>query len=254
MSLTNKTKILISLGIILGVVVGIPAIIIPLNNYNSVTLTLLDNAGVMIEARGIRIYIDPINLPMNYSNKPADAILITHEHEDHYQFGSMSRIQKNDTLNVFPAYMTTPLLLFENTLAVVPEDQFQVGFIKITAFYMYTFAVPPYPASHPRENNYTSYIIDIDGFTIFHAGDSKNIQEYELIADQIDVALLPLGPGCQTMAGIEIIDVLDIIQPSFYIPIHFDTATYESFVLSFGHMIDCELIELKYFSSHKFKI
>ena len=254
MSLTTKAKIFISLGVILGITAaGIPAIVIPVNNYNSVTFTLLDNAGVMIETRGLRIYVDPINLPDNYSNYPADAVLITHDHGDHYEYGSINRVQKNGTLNVFPAIMTSAISLFDG-LAVKPEDQFQVGFITVTAFYMYTFAVDPYPASHPRESNYTSYLIDIDGFTIFHAGDSKNIEEYEDIAGQVDVALLPLGPGCQSMADIEIIDVLDILQPSYFVPIHYEPSGYDSFILSYGHMIDCELIHLVDFSSHKFKI
>ena len=46
----------------------------PSSTTGSVTLTLLYNAGVMIEANGMRIYIDPINLPSNYSSLPADAV------------------------------------------------------------------------------------------------------------------------------------------------------------------------------------
>ena len=39
---------------------------------DTIVLTLLENAGVMIEADGMRIYVDPINLPSNYSSLPAD--------------------------------------------------------------------------------------------------------------------------------------------------------------------------------------
>ena len=85
MSLTKTTKIII---IITSIVVASTAIAVPtsivMNNKNkSIKLNLLYNAGVMIEAKGYRIYIDPINLPDNYTNLPADAILITHEHDDH---------------------------------------------------------------------------------------------------------------------------------------------------------------------------
>ncbi|MHA1221580.1 MAG: MBL fold metallo-hydrolase [Candidatus Heimdallarchaeota archaeon] len=255
MSLTRRAKILISLGVILGVTAaGIPAIVVPLYNHNTITFTLLDNAGVMIEARGLRIYIDPISLPAEYAEKPADAVLITHQHSDHYQLSMVNLLQKNDTLNVFPAIMVTAIN-YHDGLAVVPEDQFQVGSITVTAFYMYTFPVDIYPASHPQEDNYTSYLIDIDGFTIFHAGDSKNIEEYEDLAGLVDVALLPLGPGCQTMADLEIVDVLDVIQPTYFIPIHFGLLACETFITSYGDLLtDCELIHMEYFTTHKFKI
>ena len=50
---------------------------------SDVNVTLLSNAGVMIEADGMRIYIDPVDLPNSYMDYPADAVLITHHHGDH---------------------------------------------------------------------------------------------------------------------------------------------------------------------------
>jgi len=51
----------------------------------SVNVTLLDFAGVMIEANNIRIYVDPYHIKGgNFSDYPADMILITHAHPDHY--------------------------------------------------------------------------------------------------------------------------------------------------------------------------
>ncbi len=236
----------------------VPAIVVPIHhnmNANSeVTINLIYNAGVMIEAMGLRIYIDPINLPSNYSDYPADAVLITHPHEDHYMYYTVNMLQKEDTLNVFPAIMTTAISTY-NGLGVVPEDEFSVGSIKVTAFYMYTLPVDPYPASHPRESNFTSYLIDINGFTIFHAGDSKTITEYNDIAELVDVALLPIGPGCQTMADYEIVQALNIIKPSYFIPIHFEASACDSFISTYSSMItNCEIIQLDYYSIHKFNI
>ena len=48
-----------------------------------IKVTLLLNEGVMIEAKGLRIYIDPLYLPSNYTDLPADVILVTHAHTDH---------------------------------------------------------------------------------------------------------------------------------------------------------------------------
>lgn len=224
----------------------------------SVELTLLMNAGVMIEAKGMRIYIDPYELPSEYSDLPADVVLITHSHGDHYQEATINMLQKEGTVNVFPEIMRTEIIRHDG-VGVDPEDELDIGAIKVTAFYMYTFSpIPGTPASHPAESNYTSYIIDIDGFTVFHAGDSKNLEEYEELTGKIDVALLPLGPGCQTMYDTEVVNVLQVIDPAYFIPIHFTEGNNDAFVSSYSRSIeattDCEICNLDHFTSHTFDI
>ncbi|MBY8998851.1 MAG: MBL fold metallo-hydrolase [Candidatus Thorarchaeota archaeon] len=225
----------------------------------SIKLTLLFNAGVMIEADGMRIYIDPINLPSNYSTLPADAILITHPHGDHYNSTCIDMLQKPSTVNVFPDNMTAEVAAHDG-VGVNPLESVQVGTINITAFYMYTaeWIDGVRYASHPPEANWTSYIIDINGFKIFHAGDSKNNTEYESITGQMDVVLLPLGPGCQSMAGLEVVDAIAKLQPDYFIPIHFDyNLQCELFVQAYADEIadcsDCTPISLEYFSSYTFE-
>jgi L-ascorbate metabolism protein UlaG (beta-lactamase superfamily) len=257
---------MIALGAILILVtVGSAVVVLPLltpappdppDAGESITLTLLDNAGVMIEADDLRIYIDPIDLNSTFADLDADAILVTHPHGDHYQSQTIDMLQKEGTVNVFPANMSMQVSIYDG-IGVVPGESVQVGSINITAFYMYTFPVDIYPASHPREANWTSYIIDIDGFTIFHAGDSKNIDEYADLADQIDVALLPLGPGCQTMADYEIVQVLQTINPGCFIPIHFAAGADQSWILNYGGTVadttECDIISLEYFETHTFE-
>jgi L-ascorbate metabolism protein UlaG (beta-lactamase superfamily) len=153
--------------------------------------------------------------------------------------------------------MTSAIAAFSG-IGVSPKDHVQVGSINITAFYMYTTAPEGYNASHPRESNYTSYIIDIDGFTIFHAGDSKNITEYHQLVGRIDLALLPLGPGCQTMYRTEVVDVIKLIQPKYMIPIHFAGQEDVVFITYYGDEIasttGCEIVHLPYFGGHTFEV
>ena len=224
----------------------------------SIKLTILDNAGVMIEAEGLRIYIDPINLPSNYSTLPADAVLITHPHADHYDITSINMLQKPSTVNVFPDNMSTEVATHDG-VGVDPLDSVQVGTINITAFYMYTevWIDDVRFASHPPEANWTSYIIDINGFKIFHAGDSKNITEYEQITGQMDVVLLPLGPGCQAMTGLEVVDAIDKLQPVYFFPIHTTNHDAEFFVLAYTDEIeacsDCTPMWLSHWESYTFE-
>ncbi len=256
MPLTRNAKIFISLGVIIPVLaVGTPLLTIYLVNNaetDAIEFTLLYNAGVMIESKGVRIYIDPINLNSDYSDFKADAVLITHPHGDHYEPSSLNFIQKEDTIFVFPENMTAEIALYDG-VGVNPEDHVQVQHIDVQAFYMYTLPFEPYPASHPAEANWTSYIVDIDDFTIFHAGDSKNIVEYNQLVNRIDVALLPLGPGCQTMAGTEIVDVLNLIRPQYFVPIHFATGADSNFVALYEETIlYSEITRLDYWSSTTF--
>lgn len=223
--------------------------------FEAVELTLLENAGVMIEAGDIRIYIDPVDLPSEYGDSPADAILITHEHGDHYQESTVRMLQKEGTLNVFPEIMGDEIRRHDGT-GVVPGDEVSVGTITVTAFNMYTFDVAGGPASHPAESEYAGYIVDVGGFTIFHAGDSKNIPEYEELAGTIDVALLPLGPGCQTMADAEVVDAIRAIEPGYFVPIHFTGRDNDQFVSRYRTRIEsgtgCEICNLDHYTSHTF--
>lgn len=225
----------------------------------SIKLTLLGNAGVLIEADGMRIYIDPLSLGSNYSTMPADAVLITHPHGDHYNSTCIDMLQKPSTVNILPNNMTAEIAAHDG-VGVNPLDSVQVGNINITAFYMNTeiWIDDERFASHPPEANWTSFIIDINGFKIFHAGDSKNITEYELITGQMDVVLLPLGPGCQAMTGDEVVDAIAKLQPDYFIPIHFQYNYYATnFVNTYDDDIaacsDCTPMALYYFESHTFE-
>jgi len=223
-----------------------------------VNVTLLSNAGVMIEAGEMRIYIDSIDLPNEYRDYPADAVLITHSHGDHYQASVINMLQKEGTINVFPDIMITEIARHDG-VGVDPEDEVMIGDIKVTPYYMYTFSpIPGQAASHPAENNYTSYIVDIGGFTVFHAGDTKNLPEYEAIAGTINVAMLPLGPGCQTMYEDEVVAALDRINPAYFIPLHFTEGQNDQFCSCYGSSIeavtDCEICNLDNFETHAFLV
>jgi len=217
-------------------------------DYNDV------NAGVMIEADGLRIYIDPIDLSSSYNEFPADAILITHEHGDHYQESTIDIISTDETIIAMPDIVAA-ISTLDNVTAVAPEDSFLVGSINISCFYMYTFAPEGYTSSHPIENNYVSYLVDIDGFVIFHAGDSSNIPEYSQLQSKVDVAMLPLGPGCQTMTGIDVVNALDMIKPAYFIPIHYTEIGKEDFIavyyVSVGNT-GCEFLDLAYYGTIEF--
>jgi len=89
MALTNKPRVIAVVAILVIGVMGVglyAASLAPTNTENdTIRITLLSNAGIMIETDELRIYVDPIDLPDNYTDLPADIILVTHPHDDHYQ-------------------------------------------------------------------------------------------------------------------------------------------------------------------------
>ena len=229
---------------------------------SSVNVTLLHTAGVMIEVNNIRIYIDPYRIPAsNFSEYPADLILITHSHYDHYSAGDIGDVQKNSTLVVCPESMTTQLERYNNSLGVKPGDNFQYRGINITAFDLYLDDYPSGAVSaHPKNNNWTSYIIDIDGFIIFHAGDAKYMEEYVEFPVEIDVAFLPIyfdpgyGPKDESLAPI--IQVIEVLKPDYCIPTHWYYDDNELFMQEYVPLLvdDCVVMNIGFFESYVFNV
>lgn len=221
-----------------------------------IALKLLNNAGVMIEVDDVRIYIDPLYIPSNYTELPADVILITHDHGDHYSPSDIRDIITNDTLFICPENMTHAIDRFNGT-GVTPGDSNMFGDINITAFDLY---VPDYPSGlptfHPQSANWTSFLIEIDGFTIYHAGDNKYIPEYEQLTGKIDVAFLPIyfdpGFGALNESLLPIVEAIDMIQPTIVIPTHFTDLNREIFIDEYCILIEntvTEVLNLSYFTT-----
>ncbi len=224
-----------------------PYILNPPTSPETITVHLLDATCVIIEYNDTRIVIDPWYFLDNYTGLLADVVLITHPHFDHYNETTINAIQNEDTINVLPASMTTEVALHDG-IGVVPGDVVQFGSITITAFYLYTQGF-----GHLRENNWTSYLIDINGFKIFHAGDALNMSEYVELSGLVDVAFLPI----YSLDNRTVLD-LERLQPRYFIPTHFYLGMNEYYLNAFEDEIaavsDCELISMDFWTSYTFEI
>lgn len=251
---------MIILGLIIGaIVVATPVILMfppAQESTTEIEVTVLMGAGVMIEVKGIRMYLDPLFLASNYSDLPADVILITHPHVDNYHTPSIDIVLTNDTLFVCPENMTEAIDRYDG-LGVNPGDSFLFGDFNITAFPMYA---PDYTngvtSNHPREFNWTSFIIDIDGFKILHTGDAKYMDEYEELAGTIDLAFLSINFditwGRLNMSLLPIVDAINTIQPHYTIPVNGIDGVRETFVSEYFLLVespDCEILNLGYWTS-----
>ncbi len=221
----------------------------------SINITLFTHSGTLIEANNIRIYVDPYELNETYSEYPADLILITHSHYDHYSPDDIQLIITNDTFVVLPQYLAPNLALYDNGMVANPGDSFDFGGINITVFYMYYQG----SANHPKSANSNSYFIEIDGFTIFHGGCAKYMPELENITMDIDVALLgivyDMDVGSRETNFLSTLQVIELLEPEYCIPTHWiEEIDREIFHDDYVPLIDddCIVLNLDFFSWHVF--
>lgn len=66
------------------------------------------------------------------------------------------------------------------------------------------------------------FLIELEGKTIYHAGDTGLSMEMMLLKGEVDVALLPIGSNF-TMDWNDALRAIDMIRPKRVIPMHYNT-------------------------------
>ena len=162
------------------------------------------------------IYIDPFKIDKNYND--ADIIFITHDHYDHYSEDDIDKVKKNDTVIVAPEELLTKLLRKgfrqDYIITVTPDEQDMVEGIKFET-------VPAYNTDkqfHPKENEWVGYIIELNGYRYYIAGDTDITEENKKV--KCDVAFVPVG-GTYTMDFKEVAFLINEIKPKIAVPIHY---------------------------------
>lgn len=158
------------------------------------------------------IYFDPFRIE---EGKKADIILVSHKHHDHCSKEDILKILKPDTLIVTEAD-SAEILQLDNMIIVKPYDSISVEGIEIQALPAYNVTKP----HHPRENGWLGFLVNIDGKTIYHAGDTDCIEEMRDITT--DVALIPIYPDNKyVMTPEEAAQATYYINTKVAVPMHF---------------------------------
>jgi L-ascorbate metabolism protein UlaG (beta-lactamase superfamily) len=162
------------------------------------------------------VYVDPWKLAPGAP--PADVILITHDHFDHFSKEDIGAISGPATVVVGPPQVTAQL--GGQTLAVRTGDSVDAGGIKVTAVAAYNtnkFASPG-KVFHEKGGDNVGYVFELDGRRIYHAGDTDSIPEMEDI--DVDVALLPVS-GTYVMTAGEAAEACHVLKAKVVIPMHY---------------------------------
>ena len=183
-------------------------------------------SSIRIEGTKI-IYIDPFEI--SDETHDADIICITHAHYDHFDPESIRRVQKEDTVYFAPQSMKEDMeKLAEEGQAAYGADQAGEGRLHLLApgdvWEQAEFSLSTLPAYnlnkqyHPKENQWLGYILTIDGYRYYIAGDTDVIPEMDSVS--CDVALIPIG-GTYTMTAEEAADMINRMKPAAVIPTHY---------------------------------
>lgn len=151
------------------------------------------------------IYIDPWRVPR--SEKPADIILITHDHYDHCSPADVEKL-RGPTTTVISNEMASNLL--ESTTILRPWQVMNIGRVSIKA-------VPAYNSHHPQQFGGLGFVISMDTYDVYYAGDTDVIPEMSKI--RCDIAILPIG-GRQTMDAARAVEAVRCLNPRWAIPSH----------------------------------
>lgn len=182
----------------------------------------LIHASLRIVYDGKEIEVDPVgqlgDRSTDYSKFPkADIILVTHEHHDHLDPEAIRTLSKSDTLviaNPNSAKILGYGKVMKNGDKIELEDNIEIE------------AVPAYNISpdrlqfHPKGRD-NGYVLTLDGFRIYIAGDTENIPEMKDLKN-IDVAFLPCNLP-YTMTPEQFEAAAEVIRPKVLYPYHFGT-------------------------------
>jgi len=186
-----------------------------LGNHQKGSLEGYGSAGVIVKTTNYVILIDPANLLSDDidSLQKVDAIFITQDHGDHFNLESTVAIhQKTGALVVAnpAAYSVLNDKILENKLKeIFPNEKKTFSGITVNAFL----------AEHPVEAPLV-YVIEVDGFRIFHGSDSEFVEDLKKIESPVDIAFVPAGDHSTTASPSDGFEMTKATQPSIVIPMH----------------------------------
>ncbi|MFW9844280.1 MAG: MBL fold metallo-hydrolase [Candidatus Thorarchaeota archaeon] len=208
------------------------------------------HASFQIKTDTLNIYIDPSTKHTGLKKddfEPADLILVTHPHGDHFDNDLLKKIRKMGSPIVAP-----PSVKKEIKKGVVWE----LGpgqHMDITPSNVHVWTTPAYNVKrfrpngepfHPKELG-VGYIIRVEGVKIYHAGDTDLIPEMEHIQDaDVDVALLPIG-DTYTMDIPDATEAADLIKSRIIIPMHLKDSDPEVYKAEVESKTDSKVVVLR---------
>lgn len=138
----------------------------------------------------------------------ADVILITHDHYDHCSIGDIEKLRGPNTIIISNERVAEQI---PDITLLRPWHSMSIGRASIKAVPAYS----PNDVRHPKADGGLGFIISINYFDIYYAGDTKKISEMSMIHP--DIAILPIDND-GTLSVDEAVDVVKLLRPRWVMP------------------------------------
>ncbi len=158
------------------------------------------------------IYINPWRVSRNIFH--ADVILITHDHYDHCSQADIDKLRGPDTLVISNDKVASEI---ENCTVVRPWQSLTIDRACIKAVPAYS----PNDWRHPQNDGGLGFVISLNYYDIYYAGDTQLIPEMSRIHP--DIAILPID-GNGTLNVEDATEVVREMRPRWTIPANWGNA------------------------------
>lgn len=187
-----------------------------LENGKTLKITFIKHASLILDYDNHILYVDPVSMYADFSKLPkADVILITHEHSDHFDTKAISAIEKK----------TTKLISNESCQKKLAKGQIlRNGEGLNLQFGLHIKAIPAYNTTperfvyHPKGRD-NGYLLTIDKFRIYIAGDTEDIPEMSHLG-KVDIAFIPVNQP-YTMTVDQAVNAAKLIKSHILYPYHY---------------------------------
>lgn len=175
------------------------------------------HASLCIDVDGYRIQVDPVaNSQYKYDHVgTTSAILITHEHYDHFDRAVVNRLKDGKT-EIITNKNVNALLGYGKAMANGDVLTLSNG-IRVEAVPAYNITAG-HTQFHPRHRD-NGYILTVDNLRIYIAGDTEDIPELQNVKN-IDIAFMPCNQP-YTMTPEQLVKSAKIVMPKVLYPYHY---------------------------------
>jgi L-ascorbate metabolism protein UlaG (beta-lactamase superfamily) len=185
-----------------------------------VKIRWLGHAAFEIQGQSSDILIDPWLTnplsPVRPEEVKPDYIVVTHDHNDH--LGEAIEISKKTGAPIISVYELANYISEKGGKSI----GMNIGGPLVLKNNLYVYLTQAFHSS--THGSPTGAIININGLSIYHAGDTGLFGDMKLIGEVYspDVALLPIG-GFFTMNPEQAAVAVQLISPRYAIPMHYNT-------------------------------